>query len=91
MKSPGKTLGKSNGGNAGGNISSDLAELMALWPKLSREIRNQCLKLARHGLEGGRQVVLYGFPTPANTRRTNSLHYVLWLMFLFLLGDLVNA
>jgi hypothetical protein len=47
VKSSGKTLGKSNGGNAGGNIPSDLAEVIELWPKLSQNIRNQCLELVR--------------------------------------------
>jgi hypothetical protein len=54
VKSPGKTLGKSNGGNAGGNISSDLAELIELWSKLTKTVRNQCLEMARHGSNGGR-------------------------------------
>ena len=46
-KSPGKTLGKSNGGNAGGNIPSELAELIELWPILTKTVRKQCLELAR--------------------------------------------
>jgi hypothetical protein len=47
VKSSGKTLGKSNGGNAGGNIPSDLAEVIELWSKLTKTVRNQCLELAR--------------------------------------------
>ena len=35
------------GGNAGGNIPSDLAELIELWPMLTKSVRKQCLELAR--------------------------------------------
>ena len=46
-ESPGKTHQKSNGGNAGGNIPSDLAELIELWPRMTKSTREQCLGLAR--------------------------------------------
>ncbi len=46
-KLPGKTLGFANGGNAGGNITSELAELIELWPMLTKTVRKQCLELAR--------------------------------------------
>ena len=46
-KSPGKTNGFANGGNAGGNIPSDLAELIELWPMLTKTVRKQCLELTR--------------------------------------------
>ena len=48
-KSPGETHVSVVGGNAGGNIPCDLAELVALWPKLDADVRNECLELARRG------------------------------------------
>lgn len=45
-KSPGKSHGFANGGNAGGNIPSDLADLIKLWPMLTKKVREQCLELA---------------------------------------------
>jgi hypothetical protein len=42
----GNCQGLAGGGNAGGNIERDLQRLVEVWPTLSHDIRQRCLKLA---------------------------------------------
>ena len=46
-KTLGNTANPKVGGVAGGVIPSDLAELIELWPMLTKTVRKQCLELAR--------------------------------------------